>query len=147
MAAPPLAIALGFMAVNGATAAAGILALYLAVMFQTFGAPQDKAQKGAPFRSGFRFERGKHGWKNFAVVLAAQVAFLVGGGLALADKAEPFVAASLAFMAVLVGIPQMLWGLRQVANDWANAHPHAVLNAAFTAPVIAAVIAALVAGL
>jgi hypothetical protein len=116
-------------------------------MFKTFGAGRP-GEPPTPFRSGLSFsDRGHVGWKNGGLVFGTQAVFLVGGAVALADTAEPLVVAALAFMAVLAGLPQTLWGVRQVANEWTLAHQDRVLNCAFAAPFWAAAIAGLVVAL
>ncbi|MFL5885395.1 MAG: hypothetical protein ACJ77M_10020 [Thermoleophilaceae bacterium] len=140
VAALPVAATIGFLAVNFSALAAGLLALYLGVMFQTFGMA-DRGRPGTPFGSGLSWANpDRHRWKNAGLVVGAQVAFLGGSGFALVETADFFVAGAAAFMAILVGMRQMLWALRQAADGLATAHANGVLNCAFSAPFVAGVL-------
>ena len=135
-----LAIAWGNM-----TAAALILALYLAVIFQTFG-NRANGNRRTPFNLGLRFPDAEASrWKNPALVIGCQVFALGGAALAVLDTAQPLVVASVAYLGVLVGMPQSLWALQMAFPKWTQERASGVLNIAFAAPLVAATVAGAVA--
>lgn len=123
--------------------------LYLAVIFQTLGAP-GPTRWGSPFRSGLYFTDPAapvNGWKDASLILGVQVAAFGGEACALTAASAPVVAGALAFLGTLVAIPQTLWAALRVANDHVRANQNAVLNAAFGAPWTIALVALLLVAL
>jgi hypothetical protein len=136
-----LLLAIAFGVVESSTAAALIVALYLAVLFQTFGRSSGQ-DGGGPFHSGLRFSSEGNGWKNAVLVIGTQIATAAGVIAALIDGPEAVVVGALGFLGTLVGTPQTIWAVKMASQRWAHDHRDGILNTAFFAPFGVAAIAA-----
>ncbi len=126
---------------------AALIALYLAVLFQTFAEPQRPDLRGSPFRSGLRFpDETANTWKSAALVVGVQVALFLGLAVSLTAFSEALAVGAFTFLLVLVGMPQMLWALVIARPTWAMKNQAAVLNGAFLVPPIAACVVGLIVG-
>jgi hypothetical protein len=130
-----------------ADAATVLATLYLAVLFQTFGARQGP-RRHTPFGSGLEWPEPtrKHRWKTAVFVLAVQLVTFGGIAAALDAWSDALVAGLLGFLAFTVGLPQTLWAAQLLAPKLTQTHARGILNAAFLGPlVVGAIVGALVA--
>ena len=120
---------------GGLGAAAFLLALYLAILFQAWAGPRGKQTEDSPFRSGFAFRNpDRHAWKTGLLILGTMGVFVGGAACAVAKTAAPVVAGSAVFLFLIASMTPLFFGLRLLAGPWMERHPHAVLNLAFLAP-------------
>ena len=130
-------------------AAAGLLALYLAVLFQLYGkGDENEDEGGTPFNTGLRFSRTPpRDWRTAGLIFATSASFFGGEAVALSHGPPSLVAAALVYFVALVSIRAWIFGLLVVFPEWVLRHQDATLNGAYLTPSIAALIAGLLAGL
>lgn len=123
--------------------AAGLLALYLAVLFQAFGSDGRPADaRGTFFDAGIgpRYSV-RYGRLSVALVFGAFVAFMGGEVVALTRGPAAVAAAALVYLAIVVSIRPGLWALKTLSAEWVDAHVKGVLDTACAAPFAAAFVA------
>jgi hypothetical protein len=128
---------LGLLIMDFSTAAAILVALYLAVLFQTFGGEEDDATRGSPFASGLYFSNRRRGDINTAMLVLGQVVAAVSGvTCALTRSATPVVWGAVGFLILQVPMRHMIWAFLVAFSEWGSKHQDAVLNGAFALPVL-----------